>query len=194
DGLDQVYFSVGKDNYVLQGDDLKLGEVREVMKKGVPTTVVMLDGKPAEIKIEKLDDEVTSVGDGFYHNGAKIGISTQVAIVGAPVVGLSGLGWLVASMAGSKSGQAWTTGGMYVGAAMIAGGVVGAAFFSGKSVVQGLANKPKIDNSKDILSQELGSQNEAKSAGRMSVLEKNKAAKEVITGVITDIALDALLK
>lgn len=194
DGLDQLYFSVGKDNYVLQGDDLKLGEAREVMKKGVPTTVVMLDGKAAEVTLQKLDDEVSSVGDGFYQNGGKIGLGLNAAAIGVPVAGLSGLGWIIASKMASKTGQAITTGGIYLGVAATVGGVAAAAYFSGKSVYQGLANNPQIDKSQDVFAGQVPSHTDAKSAGRMSVQEKQKVVREVATEIAVDAAFDLLLK
>ena len=192
DGLDQVYFSANGNNYVLQGDNLKLGEVREMMKKDIPSHVTKLEGKPVEITFHEIDDEISSVGDGFHKNGHIGSMSATAAGIGVPVAAFSGLGWIIASKAGSKMGAAVASGGMYLGAAAVVGGIAGGIYYAGKSTVQGLKAAPDPSITADTKLRQLNSDNNSHKAGHVSVREKTEVATDIATDIILDSALDIL--
>lgn len=193
DGLDQMYFTVGEDKYVLQGDNLMLGEAKAVMSKEVPSTVIKLDGKAVEINIEAMDDEVSSIMDGFVQNGQVASYSGTAIAVGVPVAALSGLSWIITEKAGSAMGSKLASGGIYLGTAAVVGGAIGLAYYAGKSVYQGASNTPKPAQTESMkLSEFVNTQNEAKSAGRVSVAAKAEAAKEVATDILLDTAFDLI--
>lgn len=192
DGLDQVYFSANGNNYVLQGDNLKLGEVREMMKKDVPSHVTKLEGKPVEITFHEVDDEISSVGDGFHKNGHIGSMSATAAAVGVPLTAFSGLGWIITQKAGSKLGSAIASGGMYLGAAAVVGGIAGGIYYAGRSTVQGLKAAPDATKTADTKLRQLNSENNASKAGHVSVREKTEVAVDIATDIAIDTAFDLI--
>lgn len=192
DGLDQVYFTDGKNNYVLQGDDLQLGEIKEKFKNAQSATV-QLEGKNVEVKFLAVDDEVTSFTDGLIHNRA-IATNSMTAIgVGAPVAALSGLGWLVTEMAGSALGSKIASSAATLGAAAVVGGVAGLVYYVGKSEHQNIKSIPDYDRNKEVHEYHLGTDNQAPLAGRFSTAEKTGIARQFAIGVATEVILDGVL-
>jgi hypothetical protein len=192
DGLDQVYFTAGKDKYVLQGDDLKLGELTQVMKSGVPSVLVKLNNQPTEVFIEKIDDNVSTVKDGFVKNGKIASVSGTTATVGASVFAFSGISALVAYASGNVTAKAVTKFGIYGGLVATVAGVGGLLYYTGKSVAQGASNKPNPAQTEALKGEKVNTDNSAKPAGLISVQAKKEAAEGVVTDIVVNSALDII--
>jgi hypothetical protein len=192
DGLDQVYFTAGKDNYVLEGDNLKLGELKQALKGNIPDMVVKLDNKPTEIHIDKIDESVSTVKEGFVKNGKIASYSTTAIGVGIPVAAFSGISALVTMGSTSSAAKALSVGGIYVGLAAAAAGIVGLVYYGGKSVYDGSSNKPNPAQSESFKGAKVDTENNAKPAGLVSVKEKMDVATNIITDIIFDGTMDAI--
>lgn len=193
DGLDQVYFTSGKEKYVLEGDNLKLGELNNLAKKGkVPGLLVELNSQPVKIDVEKIDDQVSTVKEGFVKNGRIASYSTTAVAIGVPVAAFSGLASIVTMQTGSAVAKAVTTGGIYVGVAATVAGAAGLLYYTGKSIAQGVGNKPNTSQTESIKQEKVNTDNNSKPAGLVSVQEKKDAATKIAVNLVLDSALDII--